>query len=50
MAGELEGLDALPPELVDRVIAWCFIKYPRSGRDAALGALREKHGIAAVDG
>ncbi len=47
MAGELAGFDVLPPELVDRVIAWCFLKHGRaSGRDAALEALRQKHGIS----
>jgi hypothetical protein len=47
MTGPLASFDVLPPEQVDRVLAWCFIRYPASGRDAAIAALREKHGIPA---
>jgi replicative DNA helicase len=45
MAGELAGFDNLPPELVDRIVAWCGLRYPAQIRDAAIEALRQKHGI-----
>src|SRR5258708_4594325 len=45
MAGELASFDSLPPEVVDRIVAWCFMKYRAQGRDAAIEALRQKHGI-----
>jgi replicative DNA helicase len=45
MTGELSNFDVVPPELVDRIVAWCYLKYPRQARDAAIEALRQKHGI-----
>lgn len=42
---EFSGLDVVPPEQVDRIVAWCFLKYPGSGRDAALECLRRTCGI-----
>jgi hypothetical protein len=45
MTGELAGFDNLPPERIDRIVAWCGLKYPTQIRDAAIGALRQVHGI-----
>ncbi len=45
MAGELAGFDVLPAAVADRIVAWCFLNYPHSGRDAAICALRDKHGV-----
>jgi replicative DNA helicase len=45
MTGELAGFDNLPPERIDRIVAWCYLKYPGQARDAAIDALRQMHGI-----
>jgi replicative DNA helicase len=45
MTGELAGFDNIPPERVDRIVAWCGLKYPTQIRDAAIGALRQVHGL-----
>jgi replicative DNA helicase len=43
--GELSSFDVMPPEAVDRLVAWCCLKYPGRRRDAAIGVLRDKNGI-----
>jgi replicative DNA helicase len=45
MAGELASFDNVPPERVDRIVAWCYLTHPHQARDAAIGALRQVHGI-----
>ena len=51
MPGELSSFDVVPPEQVDRIVAWCGLKYPHpQSRDAAVGLLCQRHGIPAERG
>ena len=46
MTGELGSFDILPPELVDRIVAWYGVKYGDDRRRVnAIDGLRQFHGI-----
>lgn len=51
MTGELARFNQVPAELVDRLVAYCYVSYgPDAGRDAAIAKLRDVHNIAPEQG
>ena len=45
MAGELNDMDQAPDWVVDRLVAWHYLRHPDQARDGVIAELREKYNI-----